>query len=346
MEHGFKHWAQWVVLGSLSSGERTQWVPLSLLFLCQSKLTEFFFAELTEFAVKLSEAQWVLFSRNSTLETVFRHCPIFGTEFPTKSLRSCRLHVCKIPHNSKRVPRFLLYMSGMHCYCTCLGCTTVVHKTLHTLKNKFFTCQPSERIKHAPNWGPPFRVTFCPQFPRGGTQWIHTSGKKNSINMNFLLRISRGHSWPLRPPRGQKVSPHHQGHRKTHFLVRTSTIFGPDVHDPKGCRKTLYKKSLRWFFCPQYRRSCRNSRTSVFQRIAKGAGGKGPRQKTSKIVKKCQKVFRHFSTIFAQGKKRQKTSKVSKSFSTLFDNFRAAPVFRPLLQSTECFRYRKRASSA
>ena len=36
------------------------------------------------------------------------------------------------------------------------------------------------------------------------------------------------------------------------------------------------------------------------QRIAKGAGGKGPRQKTSKIVKKCQKVFRHFSTVFAR----------------------------------------------
>ena len=27
---------------------------------------------------------------------------------------------------------------------------------------------------------------------------------------------------------------------------------------------------------------------------------KGPRQKASKIVKKCQKVFRHFSTIFAR----------------------------------------------
>ena len=73
-----------------------------------------------------------------------------------------------------------------------------------------------------------------------------------------------------------------------------------------------------------------------FQRIAKGAGGKGPRQKTSKIVKKCQKVFRHFSTIFAQGKKRQKSSKsFSKSFSTLFDNFGAAPFYRPLLQSAD-----------
>ena len=52
---------------------------------------------------------------------------------------------------------------------------------------------------------------------------------------------------------------------------------------------------------------------------------------TSKIVKKCQKVFRHFSTIFVQGKKRQKSSK---SFSTLFDNFRAAlfsgPFCNPL----------------
>ena len=43
-------------------------------------------------------------------------------------------------------------------------------------------------------------------------------------------------------PRGQKVSPHHRGRRKTQIVVRTSTIFGADVHDPKGCRKTLYKK--------------------------------------------------------------------------------------------------------
>ena len=68
-EYGFKHRTQWALRGSLSSGEWTQWVPLSLLFVCQSELTEFF-AELTEFATKLSEAQWVLpcetlLSRNS-----------------------------------------------------------------------------------------------------------------------------------------------------------------------------------------------------------------------------------------------------------------------------------------
>ena len=64
---------------------------------------------------------------------------------------------------------------------------------------------------------------------------------------------------------------------------------------------------------------------ALFQRIAKGAGGKGPRQKTSKIVKKCQKVFRHFSTIFAQGKNRQKSSKSVKMFFN---------TFRPLSRGT------------
>ena len=68
-EYGFKHRTQWVFRGSLSSGERTQWVPLSLLFVCQTELTEFD-AELTEFAPKLSE-----FSspKQCTPETVFRY---------------------------------------------------------------------------------------------------------------------------------------------------------------------------------------------------------------------------------------------------------------------------------
>ena len=40
-EYRFKHLTQWVFRPSPSSGERAQWVPLSLLFVCQSKLTEF-----------------------------------------------------------------------------------------------------------------------------------------------------------------------------------------------------------------------------------------------------------------------------------------------------------------
>ena len=51
--------------------------------------------------------------------------------------------------------------------------------------------------------------------------------------------------------------------------------------------------------------------------LQKGPAEMGHVKKTSKIVKKCQKVFRHFSTIFAQGKK---TSK-------FFDNFRAGHHF-------------------
>ena len=63
---------------------------------------------------------------------------------------------------------------------------------------------------------------------------------------------------------------------------------------------------------------------------------KGATSKTSKIVKKCQKYFRHFSTFFAQGKKRQKSSKSVKKFFDTFRQFsRRAPFFRPLLQFAE-----------
>ena len=68
--------------------------------------------------------------------------------------------------------------------------------------------------------------------------------------------------------------------------------------------------------------NAKNVLTLSGQRIAKGAGGKGPRQKKSKIVKKCQKVFRHFSTIFAQGKKKskivKKCQKYFRHFLTIF----------------------------
>ena len=73
-------------------------------------------------------------------------------------------------------------------------------------------------------------------------------------------------------------------------------------------------------------------------RTAKGASGKGPRQKTSKIVKNCPKYLRHFSTFFAQGKKRQKSSKKVKN---IFDTFRqfsrgtSFPAFRPLLGGSD-----------
>ena len=51
------------------------------------------------------------------------------------------------------------------------------------------------------------------------------------------------------------------------------------------------------------------------QRIAKGAGGKGPRQKTSKSVKKSVDTFRQFSRRAKNVKNRQKVPKI---FSTIF----------------------------
>ena len=43
---------------------------------------------------------------------------------------------------------------------------------------------------------------------------------------------------------------HPLGPRKMHFLVRRSMIFGADVHDPKGSRKTLSRKGVHLFSGP------------------------------------------------------------------------------------------------
>ena len=96
--------------------------------------------------------------------------------------------------------------------------------------------------------------------------------------------------------------------------VSSNSLCGPEIL--RICLKA------RWKRCPEI-----VARPwDIISGPQKGPAERG-RQKTSKIVQKCQKYFRHFSTSFAQGKTRQK---VFKSFSTLFDNFRAAPVFRPL----------------
>ena len=68
-EYGFEHRTQWVFFPSLSSGERAQWAPFSLSFVWQSERTKFF-AELTEFAPILSEAQWGLFSKQYSRNSI------------------------------------------------------------------------------------------------------------------------------------------------------------------------------------------------------------------------------------------------------------------------------------
>ena len=78
-------------------------------------------------------------------------------------------------------------------------------------------------------------------------------GRRTSININFLVRISRGRSDPYaRMPGGQKVSPHHRGRKKTHFLVRMSMIFGADVHGPKGSQKVCTKNICVDFLAPNF----------------------------------------------------------------------------------------------
>ena len=60
-----------------------------------------------------------------------------------------------------------------------------------------------------------------------------------------------------------------------------------------------------------------------FQWTAKGAGGKGPRQKNVKNRQKVSKIYSTLFDIFRSGQKNvKKRQKTSKYFSTLFDNFR------------------------
>ena len=66
------------------------------------------------------------------------------------------------------------------------------------------------------------------------------------------------------------------------------------------------------------------------QWTAKGASGKGPRPKTSKKTKSVKNIFDTIQHFWRRAKNVKNRQKVSKIFSTLFDNFRAAPVFRPL----------------
>ena len=141
-------------------------------------------------------------------------------------------------------------------------------------------------------------VSARPLVPREGLYQIHGQ----ALNQRFRKGVGgRGLATNKPPNRAQKVL-----QKCVPILLRG--------HRKKGTEKRPKSLAFEGFLranplCPP-----------------KGAGGQGPRQKTSKIVKKCQKVFRHFSRRAKNVKNRQK---VSKSFSTLFDNFRAAPFFRP-----------------
>ena len=92
-------------------------------------------------------------------------------------------------------------------------------------------------------------VTPAPPPPRkqGKTMNKHLSGKKKRHKHKLFgpdfprtfLTLTPGRPWVKKFLRVTGAA------EKAHFWVRTSTIFGADVHDPKGSRKTLCKKSLR-----------------------------------------------------------------------------------------------------
>ena len=138
------------------------------------------------------------------------------------------------------------------------------------------------------------------------------------------------------------------------FLWKASTIHISNfcsgmplrkVHEPtflwSGLPGALLKK--KWFWrvhystFPPLRRMIRS--TPSTSRCPISADCKRGRRKgaMAKNLKNRQKVSKKFFDTFRQFSRRAKNiknrQKVSKSFSTLFDNFRAAPFFRPLLQS-------------
>ena len=104
-------------------------------------------------------------------------------------------------------------------------------------------------------------------------------GRKNSININFLVRISRGHSWPLRPDaQGSKSFSPPLGPQK-------NALFGADVHDfwrgrpwPEGLSKNFVQKKFALIFWP-----------------LKGVGRRGLAPNKPQILQKVPRIVFPFS---------------------------------------------------
>ena len=74
--------------------------------------------------------------------------------------------------------------------------------------------------------------------------------KHKLFRSGFPLDIPDPCAWL---PLGQKFLPIiGAAETHTHILVRMSTIFGADVHDPKGSQKTLYRKVCVDFSAPMH----------------------------------------------------------------------------------------------
>ena len=122
-----------------------------------------------------------------------------------------------------------------------------------------------------------------------------------------IARYEKCRCWASKPEKRKKTYTETDSMKKTRRSRRRSRKrhIKWQVHQFYSC---LVRHLLSWPYLrnarpvaeiqnPEPRNASKKPKN---QWIAKGAGGKRPRQKTSKIVKKCQQFFRHFSTIFAR----------------------------------------------
>ena len=97
-----------------------------------------------------------------------------------------------------------------------------------------------------------YTIAFFALWPRGGERPRKESGKKNDININFLVRISRGHSRPLRPDaQGSKSFSHHRGRRKTHFRCGRPRFSARTSMTRRVVEKLCTKKVCVYFLAPK-----------------------------------------------------------------------------------------------
>ena len=145
----FQHRTQCVFLPSPSSGQRTQWVPLSLLFVCQSELTEFSpnSPSLPQNSVRLSEfSSLKQYSRNSIppvsfLSTSYLKIVVSNYLFRVLSQgTSCFLMLqwyIKVPCWAEH-QAFLLTVPGCLCVRVCVDCCARHSHLLHKVRRQFF----------------------------------------------------------------------------------------------------------------------------------------------------------------------------------------------------------------
>ena len=120
---------------------------------------------------------------------------------------------------------------------------------------------------------------------------------------------------------------HDKGRKSKLSLLRPKKAFCQKSSRRRSLRRGQFSGS-RFFSLPENAQAL----AGIVSGLQKGPAERGHVKKRQKSSKSVKDTFRHFSRRAKNVKNRQKASK---SFSTLFDNFRAATFFRPLLGGSE-----------